>query len=479
MSDNNQECSASTPPFFYAAIYRDGKVEIVAEDNVSDWVRRHDKGENRNDGLDHLIIHPRDTSHSEFSSKTSVFWVNGINTPFLDEVKNATEYAKKIHHDVQIIHASTHGLPSDLLQVAEEKLLPFQNSWRNAPEQSVAMEVLRRIEHDGNGLRFKEDRIHFASHSRGALIVERGLEFVREYLRELQYPDTQIYKISSHITSATFEGASYKLLDGARSVNITNSDDPVSMFFGVGRSDDGKIPDAQGNVSQTPTYVPAPHPRNIFEMIPLLNIAHVHDVESAIKESPPSWEDTYQAASQPELLKHTASPKAHAFTATVLDVNGIASLKSLNDEHFKERGKILAIDTEHIVQSPAFGVLVWYKTDDLLRGMNKPEAEAALHRLQEAAAAHEEVNLSRDDHGLIINGMREKIAEAVKSEVGKAMKQGREVGEARAREHIFRFLHPNEIRGTYNGKELLYHPGEINRKGLIIALDEKKGYHAK
>jgi hypothetical protein len=465
--------AASTPTFFYAEIYRNGKSEIVEWNKLSDWLRKHDKGENHIDGFNSIIIHPKNVFNSEFSLKTTVFWVNGINTTLESEAQDALAYASKIHHDVQIIHASTYGLSSDLLRVAGEKFLPVEYSWSNAPEQSVAMEVLRRIKHDGNGLHFKEDRIHFASHSRGALIVERGLEFVREHLRELNYDDTKIHAVSSHITTATFEGASYNLLEGVRSVNIANREDPVPMVFGVGRSDGSRFSDMQGNVSQAATYVPAPTPKNPLEAFPIVNIAYVHDVESAIIRSPESWGDAYSAASQPELLKNAPSKNSHHFSAIVLNAEGEYSLRFVSDEHFRESGRIIAVSNDRITQSPSFGVFVVYRTEDLLHGMSKPAAEAALHRLEDAAARHEEVNLSRDERGVLINGLRERVAEAVKMEVGKAMKDGRKIGEERAQEHVFRFLNPNGVRATYDGKSLIYHLGEMNTKGLIVGLDDK------
>ena len=435
MSDK-QEYEASTPAFFHAGIYQNGQVKIlkekgIGEKGITGWLQRNDHRESINDGFDHLVIRPEKGSHPEFPLETSVYYVNGINTDIKTEMKDALAYAKKTHHDVQIIHASTHGLASDFEQAFGEKESAAQ-AWNNAPEQSVAMEVLRRITHDGDGLRFHEGDIHFAAHSRGGLIIERGLEFVREHLRQLKYSDEQIKGIFAHVTVMTFEGASYTMPDGVRAVHCANAEDLVSEAFGAGRIDHLLLAYMQGNASELPTYLPIRPADNFGDAIPVLNLPYEHDARYSIEHSPP-FEQAYQEQERRiASLHHLAERIELAVKSGVRDAmmdgqevgearaqERIFQMLSPNDIRATLNGKeiryqpgglnakavVSELDDKYVTLQTDGGSVIMLNHGDLLRNAkNAPVLEKVLHEVYQAGhSLHLNYTMSGKVDGVEIN----------------------------------------------------------------------------
>ncbi len=178
------------------------------------------------DGAHADVVRPSAAGKPEFPASTEVIYVNGINTTFATEHAQAQQYAEMIHGDVRLIHAATAGLDHDLETCAYEKF-GFAN---NPPERAVVDTVLAHVH-----AKAVEGDVHFAAHSRGALIVQRGLEMVEQRLNAEHYSQGQIRDVLSHVSVETFGGASVGMPPGVRCVNYVSPEDSVANVFGLGK----------------------------------------------------------------------------------------------------------------------------------------------------------------------------------------------------------------------------------------------------
>lgn len=181
--------------------------------------------EKRLDGNSAGIATPSSPGKAEFPATTEVVYINGINTTYDRELADATKYADLIHAPVRLIHAATDGMASDLETCALEKF-GFAN---NPPERAVVSEVLKHIQ----GAEFRGD-IHFMAHSRGALVLQRGLEMLEQRLGQEHLSKSEIKVMMSHISVETVGGASVGMPSGVRCVNYVNAHDSVANVFGMG-----------------------------------------------------------------------------------------------------------------------------------------------------------------------------------------------------------------------------------------------------
>ncbi|MBD5605936.1 MAG: hypothetical protein IAI48_12735 [Candidatus Eremiobacteraeota bacterium] len=178
------------------------------------------------DGNASTVVRPREKGTAEFSPSTEVFYVNGIRTDFASETASAQRYADMIHDPVRLIHAATTTFGRDLVRTAEEKL----GRAGDAPERAVRDAVLAHVTRDA----FEGD-VHFMAHSRGALIVQRGLEAVETALAAEHRSAAEIASVMSHVTVETVGGASLGMPAGVRCVNYVDGRDSVANVFGQGR----------------------------------------------------------------------------------------------------------------------------------------------------------------------------------------------------------------------------------------------------
>ena len=206
------------------------------------------------DGNASLKIKHEGRGNAEFGSTTEVYVVNGINTNFFNSAKAASEYAAAIHEDVHLIHASTAGnILADLEKSLSEKASQSY-AFEQPPEKAVAAAVLSHVENASDLAHANfSGNVHFAAHSRGALITERGLELVAKTLEEKGWTAAEVEKnVFSHVTVETFGGASTGMPHGVRTVNYADPHDLVAQAFGM------ETPNTNGSVTLAELSVISP-----------------------------------------------------------------------------------------------------------------------------------------------------------------------------------------------------------------------------
>ena len=191
-----------------------------------------DTDEAQYDGDATLTLKPDVAGKPEFGPATSVYFVNGIDNDMSVTIGFCAAFADRIHGDVRVIHAATFGIPSDL-EKATGETLDRSYAFRQPPEEAVAAAVVSHVTGTAGAPRF-DGVVHFAAHSRGALVVARGLELAEMQLHEAGYSDAQVAKLFSNVEIETFGGAASRFPEGVRALHYVNDRDAVGLGFGVG-----------------------------------------------------------------------------------------------------------------------------------------------------------------------------------------------------------------------------------------------------
>jgi hypothetical protein len=182
----------------------------------------------RPDGIDSQLIQPSYASGTrapapEFSAETRVLYVNGINTNDREARLEGRAYASAVNHPVELVHVATRGLADDIGRAAGEMLGPAAKDL----ERAIAGEVL--------SLAMAGKDIHIMAYSRGALVVERGLELAESEMQRRGLDSAQQAKVFSHVTLETVNGASHYVPDGVRAVHYVREGDVlVGQAIGMG-----------------------------------------------------------------------------------------------------------------------------------------------------------------------------------------------------------------------------------------------------
>lgn len=208
-----------------------GPVPLSASDAIA-RLATMDRDESHYDGNATLTLKGADGKPPEFSSSTELYFVNGIANDVETEIGYAARFAGLVHADVHLIHVATFGIPSDLEKVTREKL---SSSYSDAqpPEQAVARAVLAHLNGTPAAPAFRGD-VHFAAHSRGALVVERGLELAARDMATVGYTPAQTAALFAHVGVETYGGAASSFPNGVRGLHYVNDRDPVGLGFGMG-----------------------------------------------------------------------------------------------------------------------------------------------------------------------------------------------------------------------------------------------------
>jgi hypothetical protein len=173
-----------------------------------------------------IVVTPTVAGTPEFKATTEVIYVNGIGNDLKASTATAQRLADITHDPVRLLHVATNGFVSDVVRTAEEKL----GRHTDKPEAAVTSEVLKHL----NGHEFAGD-VHFYAHSRGALVVQRGLEQVERDLGKEHFTAAEIADVMSHVTVETAGGASLGMPKGVRAVNYVDPHDSVATLLGVGK----------------------------------------------------------------------------------------------------------------------------------------------------------------------------------------------------------------------------------------------------
>ncbi len=208
-----------------------GPAPLSASDAIA-RLATMDRDESHYDGNATLTLKGADGKPPEFSSSTELYFVNGIANDVETEIGYAARFAGLVHADVHLIHVATFGIPSDLEKATREKL---SSSYSDAqpPEQAVARAVLAHLNGTPAAPAFRGD-VHFAAHSRGALVVERGLELAARDMATVGYTPAQTAALFAHVGVETYGGAASSFPNGVRGLHYVNDRDPVGLGFGMG-----------------------------------------------------------------------------------------------------------------------------------------------------------------------------------------------------------------------------------------------------
>jgi hypothetical protein len=177
------------------------------------------------DGIDPVSVMPSGSARNpEFPASTRVLYVNGIATTGEEARSDAKAYADAIHHKVEVVHVATTGFLSDLGTTAREK------ADRSAAEASITEHAIAK---EVVSLALAGKDIHIMAFSRGAIVVERGLELAQSELERRGLKGADQAKVLSHVTLETVNGASHYVPDGVRAVHYVRAADPVAATVGM------------------------------------------------------------------------------------------------------------------------------------------------------------------------------------------------------------------------------------------------------
>jgi hypothetical protein len=205
---------------------------------LSEHVRSHDSFYDGNASF--TIDKPSIGPAKEFAG-SDVYYVNGVATAMPFHLRNANEYATIINHDVTLIHDGTaqddpnqnaQRAPDLIKAVLEHESATF--AYQKKPEQAVANAILSHVEVGRNGSLHVSRDMHFAAHSRGAIITQRGIELADLTLAANGVSHDAILRFNEHISVETFGGASYGMPKGVATVNYVDPHDGVAALLGVG-----------------------------------------------------------------------------------------------------------------------------------------------------------------------------------------------------------------------------------------------------
>jgi hypothetical protein len=177
------------------------------------------------DGIDPVSVMPGGSArNSEFPASTRVLYVNGIASTGDEARSDAKAYADAIHHKVEVVHVATTGFLSDLGTTAREKA-DSSAAEASIAEHAIAKEVV--------SLALAGKNVHIMAFSRGAIVVERGLELAQSEMRRRGLNSADQAKVFSHVTLETVNGASHYVPDGVRAVHYVRAFDPVATTVGM------------------------------------------------------------------------------------------------------------------------------------------------------------------------------------------------------------------------------------------------------
>jgi hypothetical protein len=158
-------------------------------------------------------------------------------------LENAEQYSIAINHDVTLIHDGTaqdnrhHDHDGDRVPDLVKAILEHESAtfaYQQKPEQAVAKAILSHVEIRKDGSLHVSRDMHFAAHSRGAVITQRGIELADLALAANGASAEDIKRINGHISVETFGGAAYGMPKGVATVNYVDPHDGVAALLGVG-----------------------------------------------------------------------------------------------------------------------------------------------------------------------------------------------------------------------------------------------------
>ena len=160
--------------------------------------------------------------HAREFAGSDVYYINGVSTPIKEHLNAAGEYSEKINHYVTLIHDGTaqddpaqfaQRTPDLVKAVLEHESPTF--AYAQKPEQAVAKAILSHVEVGKDGSLHVSRDMHFAAHSRGAIITQRGIELADLTLAANGGSADAIERLNEHI-SVEIEAGRLRL----RSVNV-------------------------------------------------------------------------------------------------------------------------------------------------------------------------------------------------------------------------------------------------------------------
>jgi hypothetical protein len=161
---------------------------------------------------------------AEFADE-DVIELNGIDTTWSQQQSDMQYMANLLHQPVRGIHVATTGdKVSDLAQFT----LPEKVLAHDFPaEDQVAATVRKDLE--------AGKKVHFVAHSRGALVVERGLEKLHDSLRAEGKSEPEVAAMLSNVSVETYGGAAKSFPPGVCALHYVDPLDPVANMFGAGK----------------------------------------------------------------------------------------------------------------------------------------------------------------------------------------------------------------------------------------------------
>jgi hypothetical protein len=166
---------------------------------------------------------PGVTPKNNPNPKSTILYVNGINTTKEAQSNSLQAIADKADARVIGIHNATEGMATDLVQCVKDKL----DKGKNPAVDTLADTLYTEIKAGRD--------VHLMAHSQGGLISSRALGDVYKRLRiEDGMAPEKARELMGKINVETFGAAAMNYPDGPNYVHYVNRGDPVPGLFGLG-----------------------------------------------------------------------------------------------------------------------------------------------------------------------------------------------------------------------------------------------------
>lgn len=166
---------------------------------------------------------PAVTPRNNPNAKSTLLYVNGIQTTKEAQSNSLQAIADTTGSRVIGIHNATEGIAADLAECVKDKLDKGHN-----PAVDTLADTLHKEITSGRD-------VHLLAHSQGGLISSRALGDVRRRLliEDGKSPE-QTKALLGRIKVETFGAAAMRYPDGPQYVHYVNRGDPVPSLFGLG-----------------------------------------------------------------------------------------------------------------------------------------------------------------------------------------------------------------------------------------------------